>query len=90
MSRFLRGGLWIFLGLYAMALIVFLLGTYGIAGVARDPLSGVYLILLGQPWVRWIDHLPEGAWPAAAALAPAVNLLLLRLLERVAAARSGG
>ena len=70
MSRFLRGVLWVFVGLYALALIVFLLGTYGIAGVARDSLSGVYLVLLGQPWARWIDHLQEGAWPAAAALAP--------------------
>jgi hypothetical protein len=71
--------------LYFAALGLFAVGTLGLFGAARDPLAGVFLIPLGLPWVFLLDGLPEPALPWAGALAPAVNLLLLRALCRALA-----
>lgn len=73
---------WGFGLLYLFALGVFAIGTFGLAGQPRDPLSGVFLIPLGLPWNLAIDAAPEPAWPALAALAPALNFALLRLICR--------
>jgi hypothetical protein len=62
---------------YAFALGVFLLALFGLAGMERDPLAGVFLIPLGLPWNLLVDAAPEPAWPWLAALAPCVNLGLL-------------
>lgn len=35
---------------YAAALAVLAIGTFGLFGQERDPLSGAYVILLGLPW----------------------------------------
>jgi hypothetical protein len=40
----------IFLLLYAAAFALFMVGTFGWFGQDQDPLSGVFLILLGLPW----------------------------------------
>jgi hypothetical protein len=71
--------------LYALALGMFLTGTFGLFGAERDPLAGVFLLPLGLPWVFLLDGLPEPVLPWVASLAPAVNLLLLRVLCRALA-----
>jgi hypothetical protein len=72
--------------LYALALLVWAMGTFGWFGTEKDPLSGVFLIILGQPWARWVDVLPEAIWPLGGILAPAINASILfaicRLLGR--------
>ena len=40
----------LFCFIYLLALIMFLVGTYGWLGQDRDPLSGIYLLPLGLPW----------------------------------------
>ncbi|MGB3711701.1 MAG: hypothetical protein WA985_08435 [Erythrobacter sp.] len=75
---------WVFLvfaALYAAALALLLIGTYGWFGQERDPVSGVFLMPLGLPWnvAGGIVGL-EG--PALAILAPAFNLLILLWLWR--------
>lgn len=75
----------IFGALWLIALALFLIGTLGLFGQPVDPLSGVFLIPLGLPWNRLMDLLPEPVWPAAAALAPGVNLALLILICRMRA-----
>lgn len=70
----------LFAALYAIALCLLLIGTFGWFGASRDPLSGVFLIPLGLPWNRLVDLLPEPLWPWAAALAPALNLGLIRVV----------
>lgn len=72
---------------YALALAIGLIGTFGWFGQERDPLSWVFVILLGQPWVAWIGDLPDPVRPWLAALCPLLNLLLLAALCRVLSAR---
>jgi hypothetical protein len=62
--------------LYAAAFALFLVGTYGGFGSPQRPLAGVFLVPLGLPWNLWLDGVPEALRPAAAASAPALNLLL--------------
>lgn len=73
----------ILLGLIAAAWLgaccVYLIGQFGLFGQERDPLAAVFLVILGQPWVRAIDVAPEAAWPWLAALAPGVNLVVATL-----------
>ena len=74
---------WIFIGLYGIAILLWLVGTFGWFGAERDPLSGVFLIILGQPWTRWVDILPERLWPIAAAAVPAINAAIIYAVCRV-------
>ncbi len=73
---------WVLLAFYLLALGVFAIGTFGLFGEARDPLSGVFLIPLGLPWNLLVDVFPEPLWPWLAAAAPVLNLVLLRLICR--------
>lgn len=82
MARAFRMALIAFGMLYVFALAIFLIGTFGLFGQDRDPLSGVFLIPLGLPWNRFIDVFPEALWPWFAAGAPAINLLILIVLHR--------
>ncbi len=62
---------------YLAALGLLLIGTFGLFGAARDPLAGVYVIILGLPWVRLANGAPASAGPALVALSPAINLAIL-------------
>lgn len=67
---------------YGAALLLLLVGTFGWFGQPRDPLSGVFLIPLGMPWVLLTGGLPDAVRPWAAAASPLLNLALLGLLAR--------
>lgn len=73
--------------LYGLALILFLVGTFGLFGAARDPLAGVFLVPLGLPWIRLVDAFPEPLWPWLGAAAPLLNIALLYALRRYARGR---
>lgn len=90
MARALHIAMIIFAAIYALALFVFLIGTFGWFGADRDPLSGVYLIPLGLPWNRFIDAAPERLWPWFAAAAPLLNVFVLAILSRAFAKRRAG
>ena len=77
MGRICRILVIVFAGLYLGALALFAAGTWGLVGSSQGPLAGVFLVPLGLPWNRLVEIFPEAAWPALAALAPAINLLLL-------------
>lgn len=66
--------------LYALAVGLFLVGTFGLFGSPSGPLAGIFLVPLGLPWNRMLDVFPEPLWPTLAALAPALNLLILMLI----------
>jgi hypothetical protein len=65
---------------YVAALALLLIGTFGLFGQERDPLSGVFLMPLGLPWNQWLDVFPDAMRPWLAALAPVVNLAILKFL----------
>lgn len=75
--------IWIFALAYVAALTLLLFGALGLAGAERDPLSGVFLILLGLPWVLLGDRAPEALQLWVGTLAPAVNLAVLMSLCRL-------
>lgn len=77
MSRTCRLIVIVFAALYALAFLLFVIGTYGWFGSPQGPLAGVFLMPLGLPWNLWLDGLPPAVRPAAAVAAPALNLLLL-------------
>lgn len=87
MRRLCQGVCWAFLVLYFLALAALAIGTFGLFGAERDPLSGVFLIPLGLPWNRFIDSFSEPLWSWLAAAAPAINLLFLRIFCRLFAVR---
>ena len=87
MSRFCRWAVRVFLVLWALAVALLAIGTFGLFGQAEDPLAGVFLLPLGMPWVLWTDALPERLLPAAALLAPGLNLALLAVLCRALSSR---
>ncbi|MWD26248.1 hypothetical protein E0K89_002015 [Aquicoccus sp. SCR17] len=70
-----------FAALWAAALFLLAIGTFGWFGQERDPLSGVYLIMLGAPWIQMVGNAGLAA-PVQAVLAPGINLLLLFLICR--------
>ena len=77
--------------LYAVALVLFLIGTFGLFGSDQGPLAGVFLVPLGLPWIRFVDLFPEPLWPWLGAASPLVNMLLLYVLHQVARhLRAGG
>jgi hypothetical protein len=71
--------------LYALAVGLFIVGTFGLFGSPSGPLAGVFLVPLGWPWTRMIDVFPEPLWPTLAVVAPAVNLVILILICRLGA-----
>ncbi len=70
----------IFAVLWAIAVLLLLIGTFGWFGQEQDPLSGVFLLPFGLPWNLFLDGLPDAAKPWGAALAPGINLIILRLV----------
>jgi len=73
--------------LYALALGLLIVGTFGLLGSPSGPLAGIYLVPLGLPWNRMIFVFPEPLWPWLATLAPALNLLILVVICRWMASR---
>ncbi len=67
---------WIFAGLYAFALLLFLIGNFGWFGQEKDPLSGVFLMPLGLPWNILADRVGVPGL-ASGLLAPAINAGIL-------------
>lgn len=69
---------------YLFALLLFAAGTFGWFGVEQDPLSSVFLILLGMPWVLLpFDSLvSEALLPFASVVAPLINLAIIWWLCR--------
>lgn len=79
--------------LFAMAWLAALgllaVGTWGLFGQERDPLSGVFLLPLGLPWVLIADAAGV-AGPWAVTLAPGVNLALILGLCRALGRQNSG
>lgn len=66
----------IFLILWLLALFLLAVGTFGWFGQEKDPLSGVFLLPLGLPWILLADKLGLAS-TAVGVLAPGINLALI-------------
>ena len=82
MRRVCQVSVAVFVLLYLGALGLLVIGTFGLFGQARDPLSGVFLMPLGWPWTRLVDLFPEPLWPWLASATPLLNLAILVALCR--------
>lgn len=80
LCRTLLGG---FTTLYVLALASLIAGTFGLFGTEPDPLSGIFLIPLGMPWVNWLTGFPAALLPWVGAVAPLINLAILRFICRL-------
>ncbi len=67
---------------YVIALVLFVIGTYGLFGSPSGPLAGIFLVPLGVPWIFMLEGLSENFKPWLGILAPGLNLALLWLLCR--------
>lgn len=70
---------WVFLifcGLYAVALALLAIGTFGLFGQPKDPVSGVFLLPLGVPWNNLLSAAGLGE-VASMIVAPAINAAIL-------------
>lgn len=77
----MKWAFFIFVGLYAIALLLLAVGTFGWFGQEQDPLSAVFLLPLGLPWNIIADRVGlAGPWPAI--VAPAINAAILFWLWR--------
>ena len=74
--------IWVFVLLWTGAAFIFATGTFGWFGEPQDPLSGVFLIPLGFPWIRAIELVPEAVKPLFAVVVPLLNLAILVLICR--------
>jgi len=74
-----------FVLLYALALAVFFTGTYGWFGQDKDPLSGIFLLLLGLPWA--LIEFPARYNGYFAALSPVLNIFVLWMICWVVSGR---
>ena len=66
----------LFVTLYAIALFLLMIGTFGWFGQAQDPLAGVFLMPLGLPWNVLGDRIGLGG-PLLGIFSPAVNAAIL-------------
>ena len=80
LCRVVTGGFGI---LYVLALLVFLISVLGLFGQERDPMSAVFLVMLGQPWIGFAEGLPETGRIAALILSPAITLAILWAVSRM-------
>ena len=80
MGRICRFAVRGFILLYALALLLFLIGTFGWFGSPSGPLAGVFLAPLGLPWNLLLDWADDPLRAMLAAAAPLVNLAILKAL----------
>jgi hypothetical protein len=80
----------VFAGLYLLALMILVIGVFGLFGQDKDPMSAVYLVPLGLPWVLWTDGAPDDLLPWIGVLAPLLNLAGLSVLCRLLTNRAAG
>ena len=77
MYLFEKIGFWALIVLYVAALFIWAVGSFGWFGQERDPLSAVFLVPLGLPWVALTVGAPDAALPWIGGLAPLVNIAIL-------------
>lgn len=68
---------------WVLAVAVLVIGIFGLFGQEQDPLSGVFLIPIGFPWIMMLDSFPEAVRFWLAVFSPGLNVALFAILARV-------
>lgn len=68
--------------LYLGALGMYVVYGWGLFGHQPEALAGLYLVMIGYPWIGALEWFPEALWPWLGILAPLGNLLALLVLCR--------
>lgn len=71
---------WVFLVLYVVALVLFIIGEFGLFNSPSGPLAGIFLVPLGLPWTLAANILPDWAKLWFGVAAPLINLAILRMI----------
>jgi len=74
---------WLFGLFWLGALALLTIGTFGLRGQQRDPLSGTFLLPLGLPWNLVLNVFPPEPRLWLAAFAPGLNLAIIAMLCRM-------
>jgi hypothetical protein len=69
--------------LYLTALVLFVIGTFGLFGSPKGPMAGIFRVPLGLPWVKMLDGVSATLRPWLAMATPLVNLCMLWVLCRL-------
>jgi hypothetical protein len=74
-----------FLLLYVAALVLFVIGHFGLFGSQPGPLSGIFLVPLGVPWIYLANVVPitESGLIWVGLLSPLINLVLIYSICRL-------
>lgn len=73
---------WLFIASYLFAIFVYLTGVFGWFNTESDPLSGIFLIILGQPWITLSALLPESLLLFTGIIAPVLNAAIIFVICR--------
>ena len=79
-ERFCRLVVRVFLWLYLFALALSAISLLDLFGFSPRPLAGVFLVVLGLPWTLGSAMFPDDLQALAAAVAPAINWIILGFL----------
>jgi hypothetical protein len=79
----------LFAAVYAAAVGLFCVGTFGLFGQPKDPLAGIFLLPIGLPWNRLISGFELDVRLLLLALAPLVNFAILFAICRFLSRRRG-
>ena len=82
MGQVCTWGVRIYAALWLIAVLLFAIGTFGLFGQERDPLSGVFLLPLGLPWNLWVDVLRDALRAPTIVAAPVLNICVLAAICR--------
>ena len=83
LARALRVAAIVFAAFYLLALGAWVVSSFGLFGVEPTAFSGIFLVLLGAPWVSLASDAGAPAGERVGVLAPLINLAILMAAWRL-------
>lgn len=73
---------------WLVALALLAIGTFGLFGQEREPLSAIFVLPLGLPWTFLFSSLSDAGGPWVAILSPLLKIIIFASLARMAKPRT--
>jgi hypothetical protein len=84
LSRICRTIFWLYICVATLALLLIPMSEFGILGSERTPFSGIFAVLLAQPWLSLVSSVMAGdriAWNViVVGCCVVLNAVILRLI----------